>query len=93
METLKELEPVKDTRKSFYKKAYVASRNGRIELYSYGVLVVTIGYREIIFYPEWEHSTTTMRHVKEFIYQQFGETLSSSDIRARIKDGKYKLCD
>lgn len=80
-----ELIPVYDTRKSFYKKAYIEyftewselhSRLTKLKLYSYGTLVCTIEYinTEERFYHLHNvelFSQTTLRHAKEFLLQLF----------------------
>ena len=76
METIKwELEPEFDGRKSFYKKAHVIEREGgRVELQSYDTIVATIedGKAKVHGF----YSPTTLRHIKEFLYQ-FGFKVGS----------------
>ena len=71
-----ELKPICDTRKSFYKKAMVKREdlNGTKTLYSYGTKVAKITYTEdyirvIKIYGFY--SNTTLRHIKEFIKQEY----------------------
>lgn len=64
---IRELNPVYDSRKSFYKKAHVITEGDVIHLQSYNTIVCTIeGTRAVIhgFY-----SPTTLRHIKDFLYQ------------------------
>lgn len=67
-----ELAPVHDARKSFYGKASVIDLgNGILELYSYGATVARI-YKatdSVELLDAWNHSATTLRHVKEFLRQ------------------------
>lgn len=63
-----ELEPVYDTRKSFYKKAFIIrNSNGTIDLLSYSTIVATIKNGKL--HINGFYSNTTLRHIKEFISQ------------------------
>lgn len=68
------LMPIYDSRKSFYNKAVVeddSMNHGGKLLYSYETRVAmadTEDY-EVELYPGWDHSQTTLRHVKEFLRQ------------------------
>ena len=67
-----ELVPVHDARKSFYGKALVFDLgSGIIELHSYGTTVAKIKRKRhaVVLFPAWNHSATTLRHVKEFLRQ------------------------
>ena len=67
-----ELKPVYDRQKSFYKKAYVlVDEDGNWYLESYGTMVCGMTYQGE-FERYWGgYSVTTMRHIKEFIYQWY----------------------
>ncbi len=63
-----ELKPIYDRAKSFYKKAFICrNEDGTITLVSYTTTVATIkdGKLHIIGF----FSTTTLRHIKEFVEQ------------------------
>ena len=68
------LNPVYDSRKSFYGKAKVVIADGISTLYSYDTPVATLGPRfntrpyPTLFGP-WDETKTTLRHVKEFLRQ------------------------
>ena len=64
------LNPVYDSRKSFYGKAKVVIADGISTLYSYDTPVATIGPKcyPTLFGP-WDETQTTLRHVKEFLRQ------------------------
>lgn len=66
-----ELEPIFDSRKSFYGKAKVEITDTAVTLYSYAVKVAEIDREtwELKLFPQWKHSATTLRHVKEFLRQ------------------------
>ena len=73
MKNLIELRPKHDSRKSFYRKAFIKINNNAlnrvIKLYSYDTLVMTISKNTIIFYKNVEYSPTTMRHIRECLKQ------------------------
>lgn len=80
------LEPEYDSRKSFYKKAYVDEKDdGTKVLYSYGTPVCRIkdGKATLLRkgYLGWASSQTTLRHVKEFLKQNGFEAGSINDLR------------
>lgn len=80
------MEPEYDSRKSFYKKAYVDERpDGTKILYSYGTPVCKIEDGKAILlrkgYLSWACSPTTLRHVKEFLRQNGFEAGSINDLR------------
>lgn len=71
---LVELKPVYDSRKSFYGKAQVMIKKDKLELYSYDTLVAEIkrdGNKCKVFLDGdgGLYSPTTLRHVKDFMYQ------------------------
>jgi len=80
-----ELKVIYDSRKSFYKKAYIEifneweelhSKIEKINLYSYNTLVCSIEYigtaeRFYYLYNRDLFSQTTLRHIKEFLQQLF----------------------
>lgn len=65
MQTL--LEPVFDTRKSFYGKAQVLTENDTITLISYSTKVAEIKDGKAKIFGTY--SPTTLRHIKDFLYQ------------------------
>lgn len=67
MKTEKYLEPVIDSRKSFYKKAVVITEGARKVLRSYNTNVAEINGREVTIHGFY--SSTTLRHIKDFLYQ------------------------
>ena len=85
------LEPIHDTRKSFYKKAYVEVQKNDFEqskdLYSYGTLVASTNYNydlNVITYTfKGKYSQTTTRHQKEFFKQQ---GLNDDEIKQLFKN-------
>ena len=67
-----ELAPEYDARKSFYGKALVFDLgSGILELHSYGSPVAKINLKRhaVVLFSAWDHSATTLRHVKEFLRQ------------------------
>lgn len=62
-----ELTPVIDSRKSFYKKAYVLTENDKIVLLSYDTKVAEIKDEKAKIFDTY--SPTTLRHIKDFLYQ------------------------
>jgi hypothetical protein len=62
-----ELYPVYDSRKSFYKKAVVLEDEGVKRLRSYDTIVAEIRDGEAEVFGTY--SATTMRHIKDFLYQ------------------------
>lgn len=87
MEFLYELKPQYDSAKSFYHKANVYRDNqGCIYLMSYETIVLEMrdsiisptGETEIIIY-NW-YSTTTARHINEFLRQNGFKTLSKKQL-------------
>lgn len=82
-----------DTRKSFYKKAYVEVQKNDFEctkdLYSYGTLVASVvwNYEEHTLTYQYfgRYSQTTTRHQKEFFKQ---EGLNDKEIKDVFKNGE-----
>lgn len=63
-----ELKAIYDRRKSFYKKAYVITENdGTLKLISYTTEVATVKNGKL--HINGFYSTTTLRHIREFIEQ------------------------
>lgn len=89
---LKELTPKKDSRKSFYKKAYYQHikintnliYKNIILLYSYNTFVLAICYndsqKQYFLNDGRIWSNTTLRHIKESLYQFLNLNYSKSDI-------------
>lgn len=75
-----ELNPMFDSRKSFYGKAVVESnpKTGDLTLRSYGtkVAVIKAGKLEVF----GTYSATTLRHIKEFMWQNGYPPLSKKEI-------------
>ena len=67
MQTKTELNPVIDSRKGFYKKAYTVTENGTITLFSYDTEVAEIRDGKAKIFDTY--SATTLRHIKDFLYQ------------------------
>lgn len=63
------LMPKYDSRQSFYNKAVVEHRGNRITLYSYNVKVAEIHDGKLRLFKDWDYSSTTLRHTKEFLKQ------------------------
>ena len=61
------LEPVFDTRKSFYGKAQVLTENNKTVLISYSTRVAEIENGKAKIFGTY--SPTTLRHIKDFLYQ------------------------
>lgn len=64
-----DLRPEYDSRQSFHSKAYVDDEGSEKTLYSYHTKVAEIKDGKPILYPKWDFSSTTLRHVKEFLKQ------------------------
>ena len=75
-----ELQPQLDRAKSFYKKAYTLHNDdGSIQLKSYNTIVATFKAGKVTV--NGTYSATTLRHIREFIYQTTGVSgLSKKDI-------------
>lgn len=73
-----ELEPIYSNVKSFYNKAKVLRENGTIKLQSYNIIVAEIsnGKAKIFGF----YSSTTTRHIKEFLKQMGFEVGTKSKL-------------
>jgi hypothetical protein len=88
METTLTLEPVYDGRKSFYGKAQIIDRlwdTGQLykrQLRSYNTIVAEIEYTDGERTAEvfGTYSPTTLRHIKDFLYQNGFEVGSKKEI-------------
>lgn len=66
-----ELQPQLDHAQSFYKKAYTLHNDdGSIQLKSYDTIVATFKAGNVTVNDTY--SATTLRHIREFIYQTTG---------------------
>lgn len=89
------LKPIHDNHKSFYKKAYVKEWATAKELYSYGTRVALIKLDEngmnnkLILGRMATCSATTLRHVREFMYQQGYETYEKKELAKHYEVGKF----
>ena len=64
------LEPRFDGAQSFYRKAEIVQTRTGFLLESFRVPVVLISEKKAFLGTDWNHSRTTIRHVKEFLKQQ-----------------------
>ena len=62
-----ELQAIYDSRKSFYKKAHVVTNDNTLTLISYNTKVAQIKDGKAVVFGTY--SPTTLRHIKEFLYQ------------------------
>ena len=88
------LNPRKDRRASFYNKAeYFTNDNGDTVLHSYGTPVCRVNADgSLYFYPAWDYSQTTLRHVKDFIYQFTDYNFNSKgEIEKYIKENNAMI--
>jgi len=67
---LYELSARYDRRQSFYRKAYVEEKGGIKTLLSYRTKVCRIKDGKVTLLPDWNYSSTTVRHVREFLRQE-----------------------
>jgi hypothetical protein len=65
--SISELTPVNDSRASFYGKAKIVNVDKEIQLHSYDTHVATINNGKVTV--NGTYSTTTLRHIKEFLLQ------------------------
>lgn len=86
LENLKELKPIYDNAKSFYKKAVTGTytfSNGKttcIYLKSYNTVVACVFINQLRVYGYF--SQTTARHIREFARQNgFDEPISAQDMK------------
>lgn len=89
LENLKELKPIYDNVKSFYKKAFTGTytfSNGEttcIYLKSYNTVVACIFINQLRIYGYF--SQTTARHIREFAKQNgFNEHISKQDMENTV---------
>ena len=69
-----EIEPMFDSQKSFYRKAYVVADGNTKTLYSYDTAVIEYDCITNTFRRLWHGwSVTTGRHIKEFCKQVSGD--------------------
>jgi len=80
-----ELKPQKENKKSYYCKARVGFFNGTCTLYSYDTKVVTITNGIVKLYNVDLYSATTLRHVKEFLYQNGFLVANKKDLLNKFK--------
>lgn len=85
---LMELRPIYDSRKSFYGKAQIEIKKEKLELYSYSTLVAEIKRDDNkckVFLDSNGslYSPTTLRHIKDFLYQNGVMFGTKSDIISR----------
>ena len=80
---LYELEPINSRQKSFYKKAFYTIVNNEATLYSYMSNVCQVDRDRGAYYLNWNiqenllFSSTTLKHIKEFLKQQLGVDIKS----------------
>ena len=80
------LQPIFDTRKSFYNKAYIVRNYGSIELYSYNTLVLSVNTSDNTYTLNYNINTnllfsnTTLRHIKECLHQFLGLDYNKSEL-------------
>lgn len=80
------LQPIYDTKQSFYKKAYIVRNYGRIELYSYNTKVLEIDTLKNTYKLNYNINTsllfshTTLRHIKECLHQFLGLDYNKSEL-------------
>lgn len=90
MSRREELRCIYDGHKSFHGKAEVVVFGPNVFMTSYECTVVKFNeLKGFAFYPLWDYSATTLRHVKEFL-KQAGETniQTKRQIKKRIDDPK-----
>lgn len=78
-----ELKPVLSKQKSFYGKALIGESHDAVHLYSYDTNMMTIYNGKVIYMsPNPNNYTqTTLKHIKDFLYQYLGLTgLTKKDI-------------
>ena len=80
------LMPKYDSRASFYNKAMVIENNGVKTLYSYLVPVCQVKEDGcFVLGAKWDSSSTTLRHVKEFMKQHGCKVDCKKDIEKYIE--------
>ena len=89
-----ELKAVYSNQKGFYGKACVHQVNSYIiDLYSYDTRVCTVNRacHTITLYEAWDHSNTTLRHVREFLSQCCDERFAHArkrELNAAVRSGR-----
>ena len=79
-----ELTPQHDSRKSFSGKAHIIEEeNGKRYLQSYATKVAVYDPATEKISVFQTHSATTLRHIKEFIYQITGEVLTKGELETK----------
>lgn len=92
-----DLRPEFDSRKSFYGKARVDTKDdGSQVLYSYNTPVVELSKdKKVKLLPQWNSSQTTLRHVKDFLRQNGLKSGAMKDIQKeyseKLKDNRPYL--
>lgn len=70
--------------------------NGNVEFQSYDSLIARVsGNREVILFPNWDYSQTTMKHLYIFL-REFASWLNidrKPSIEKAIKSGQIKLAN
>ena len=94
----KELRVIHGTQNSFHKKAFVKEdENSTQYLYSYYSLIITNYGKAIKFEENLNlYSNTTMKHVREYLWQiGKGELakLSKSNLFKKLKENNYIILD
>ena len=89
------LQPIYDTRDSFYKKASIYTYNNFIYLVSYDTIVAYIENNEFATILGY-YSLTTSRHINEFLKQNGFSPLKKKDYEKTdmilLKKGDKKIC-
>jgi hypothetical protein len=83
--TMEELKPKYDTKNSFYNKATVINRDNKLILVSYNTEVAYIINNRAYVYNTY--SSTTLRHIKEFLKQNNFKAIDKKQI---LKDYAIK---
>lgn len=90
MANTKEMLPVYDSAKSFYKKAKIELWSDKIHLISYETKVATIQYNQKGYFAAEVFGTygaTTLRHIKEFLKQHGFKAETKKQIEADYMGG------
>ena len=90
MKNIYELQCRYDARKSFYGKANVLEQDNSILLFSYGTCVCVL-YDDKIYLNQhaYDESTTTMRHIKEFLKQYKEIFMESKEIHKNFNNKTF----
>lgn len=78
-----ELQPKLYNQKSYYGKALIGQSRDAVHLYSYNTNMVTIYNGKVVHMNpvSLDYTQTTLKHVKDFLYQYLGLTgLTKKDI-------------